>query len=249
MKTVHLGDIHGRLWWKDIIAAEPDADLYIFHGDYVSTHGLISSEQQIENMKDILDFKESNPDKVILLRGNHDCQHLFNEDIFQCCAFDRKVARFMHEIKPRFMKDTQWVYRIGNILCSHAGVSTVWMQESGISDVDEINNITNHLLFGFTPDGVGSDFYGISPTQPPTWIRPQALIDVMPDGYIQIVGHTTLEKIMPNLFDEALRFDEEHCQRYAGKHLACIDNKLESYLVVEDNNFIVKTSPGYHVPN
>ena len=70
MKTLVLGDIHGRTIWKDIIKKE-NPDKVIFLGDYVTTHEGISSEQQISNLEEILTYKEENSDKVILLRGNH----------------------------------------------------------------------------------------------------------------------------------------------------------------------------------
>ena len=75
MKTLVLGDIHGRLVWYDIIEKE-HPDKIIFLGDYVSTHDDISVEQQCMNLEDILNHKVDNPDKVILLRGHHDMQHL-----------------------------------------------------------------------------------------------------------------------------------------------------------------------------
>ena len=65
-----IGDIHGRTIWKDIIEKE-NPDKVIFLGDYVSTHDDISSTQQINNLEEILAYKEDNPDKVVLLRGNH----------------------------------------------------------------------------------------------------------------------------------------------------------------------------------
>ena len=70
MKTLVLGDLHGRTIWKDIIEKE-NPDKIIFLGDYVSTHDDISGIQQIDNLEDILTYKENNLDKVILLRGNH----------------------------------------------------------------------------------------------------------------------------------------------------------------------------------
>lgn len=70
MKTLVIGDVHGRLCWPDIIEKE-SPDKVVFLGDYVSTHHLISSDQQLSNLEDILNYKEENPDKVVLLRGNH----------------------------------------------------------------------------------------------------------------------------------------------------------------------------------
>ena len=75
MKYLVLGDIHGRECWKDIIPKE-NPDRIIFLGDYVSTHDGVDSEVQINNLKEILDLKSSLQDRVILLRGNHDMQHL-----------------------------------------------------------------------------------------------------------------------------------------------------------------------------
>ena len=69
-KILVLGDIHGRTCWADIIKKE-NPDKVIFLGDYVSTHEDISEGQQCSNLEDILNYKEANPDKVILLRGNH----------------------------------------------------------------------------------------------------------------------------------------------------------------------------------
>lgn len=75
MKTLVLGDIHGRTIWKDIIEKE-NPDFVIFLGDYVATHDGVTAEQQLSNLEDILNYKEENSDKVVLLRGNHDIQHL-----------------------------------------------------------------------------------------------------------------------------------------------------------------------------
>lgn len=71
MKIVVIGDIHGKLIWKDILDKE-NPDQVIFLGDYISTHGLESTEQQLSNLEDILNYKRNHSDNVILLRGNHE---------------------------------------------------------------------------------------------------------------------------------------------------------------------------------
>lgn len=66
-----LGDIHGRNIWRKIVEKE-SFDKVIFLGDYVSTHSYdITDDMQIEELEAILSYKEANPDKAILLRGNH----------------------------------------------------------------------------------------------------------------------------------------------------------------------------------
>ena len=57
MVTLVFGDIHGRAIWKDIVKKEK-YDKVIFLGDYVTTHELISDEQQLSNFIDILNFKK-----------------------------------------------------------------------------------------------------------------------------------------------------------------------------------------------
>ena len=87
----------------------------IFLGDYVSTHEGFSEDQQCSNLEDILNYKEANPNKVILLRGNHDIQHL-GYSWAECSGYFRSVGRYMMSIKDRFLTDTQWVYVEENII-------------------------------------------------------------------------------------------------------------------------------------
>ena len=77
MKLIALGDIHGRSIWKDIVNLEKDANKIVFIGDYFDSHNSgYSGNRQIENFKDIIAFKEANPDKVITLTGNHDYHYI-----------------------------------------------------------------------------------------------------------------------------------------------------------------------------
>ena len=112
MKNLILGDIHGRLIWYDIIEKE-QPDLTIFLGDYVSTHEDVPADQQLSNLEDILNYKEENLDKVILLRGNHDCQML-GYYWAECSGWDPEVAKGMISMKERFLRLTQWIYQIPN---------------------------------------------------------------------------------------------------------------------------------------
>lgn len=187
-KILVLGDIHGRTCWKDIIDKE-NPDLTIFLGDYVSTHENIKSNDQIYNLLDILDYKESKPNDVILLRGNHDMQHL-GYWWAECSGLDRNVLNWMSQesVKKRFLENTQWLYIIGNYLFSHAGVSEEWMRYYKIN-FENINFLDPSEIFGFTPSKI-SDYCGDSGTQPLTWIRPWALEEYAIEYYNQLVGHT-----------------------------------------------------------
>ena len=39
-KVIVLGDTHGRDIWKKIVEANPDADLFIFIGDYFDSFNI-----------------------------------------------------------------------------------------------------------------------------------------------------------------------------------------------------------------
>lgn len=187
-KIIVLGDIHGRTIWKDIIAKE-HPDQVIFLGDYVSTHENISEEDQVENLEDILRYKDEHPE-TILLRGNHDMQHL-GYDWAGCSGYFPRVAMEMEKLKDEFLGKTQWIHIMGNTIFSHAGVSTEWLDANDLK-LDDINALEPSELFGFNLSDP-QDIYGTSPEQPPTWIRPLTLVGVMVSGYHQVVGHTEMK--------------------------------------------------------
>lgn len=223
MKLVAIGDVHGRDWWYRVIDAEIDADKFIFLGDYVSTHQLISAEQQCSICEDILNFKEQNPDWVIMLRGNHDTQHL-GYHWASCSGWNPTVAKWMYSIKDRFLSLTQWIYIYNDIIFSHAGISTEWMKYYKINDVHEINNIPPCETFGFTSNRF-SDYCGESSIQPCTWIRPTTLSRYLVPGFTQVVGHTPIKHIK-NLKDTNPPFEIK-------ENLWCCDTELEEYLVID----------------
>lgn len=230
MKILVLGDIHGRTIWKDIIEKE-NPDKVIFLGDYVSTHDNISSTQQINNLEEILTYKENNPDKVILLRGNHCVQHL-GYYWAECSGWDPKIWQYMSEsnFKERFLKLTQWIYIDENLktIFSHAGISDVWMDNSNINSIYDINKLEPSELFGFTPDSF-YDYYGNSITQPLTWIRPQALCKCNISKWDQVVGHTPVKSDIVNL---------KKATKENRNIWLCDALGLSKYLLIENGTFI-----------
>lgn len=189
MKIVVLGDIHGRTVWKDIIAKE-QPDQVIFLGDYVSTHDCVSESDQVSNLLEIMRFKDHHPE-TIMLRGNHDMQHL-GYYWAECSGYFQRVEELMVDLKEEFLEKTQWIHVVGKTVFSHAGISKVWLETNYLT-LDGINALGPTELFGFTSSNP-RDIYGTSPEQPPTWIRPETLVNVMIPGYDQMVGHTPVER-------------------------------------------------------
>lgn len=231
MKTVIFGDIHGRTIWKDIVEKE-NPERVIFLGDYVSTHEGISEEKQIDNLLEILDFKENAfKGDVILLRGNHDMEALGYSWAECYPKFYRKEAFTKNEgeLRNRFLKNTQWVVVEKDILFSHAGVSKQWLEKVDLDTPDKINVLAPSELFGFSPgpDNI-YDSYGDSAYQPLTWIRPQRLIDNAIKGYTQVVGHTGARILVETPMNN-------------GKSLYlcdCLGLDNPMYLILEDGKFV-----------
>lgn len=189
-KIVAIGDIHGRTTWRDIIKAE-NPDLTIFLGDYVTSRTGITEGEQLWNLRSILSYKEKHPRKVVLLRGNHDCEAA-GYGWAECYPSFMNKDRFPLET---FEKLTQWVFQWNDIVFSHAGVSKTFLANNNLS-IDEMADMLrlDDQRFAFTP-GDPCDYSGDSACQPPTWIRPKSLLLDMPSSLTQVVGHTTVEDI------------------------------------------------------
>lgn len=238
MKILVLGDIHGLGCWEPIIEKE-NPDLTIFLGDYVSSHGLVTEKQQIDNLRKILEYKEENPDNVILLRGNHDMEALYYWA--ECYPVTGEfVKAFMRLNEERFLNNTQWIYLYKNICFSHAGVSSIWMKQKNLKSLEDINTLEPSEKFAFTPCKM-SDYSGNSVTQPPTWIRPWTLIDCAYKGYIHVVGHTSVKPGIRNIKEEYIKhgsYSQVELDHFAD--VWCCDALPEEYLIIENDKFIVK---------
>lgn len=211
MKTVILGDIHGRSIWKLIYELEKP-DRMIFIGDYFDSFD-IKGVDQLNNFQDIIKFKESGVCDVVMLIGNHD-HHYFPE------IGDTGTSGYQHLLAPSISyivgenrKHLQMAYRIDDMLFTHAGVSSVFMDQVFGKDGWKTESIVEDLneLFKYKPRSFQFgefammnkmsylDPYGDSEDQSPIWIRPRALKranrDTLRKEIIQVVGHTQQTQI------------------------------------------------------
>lgn len=207
MKVLVLGDIHGSNKWKDIILKENDCDLVIFIGDYLDSFS-VSIENQIENFKDILQYKNDNSDKVILLLGNHDYHYSSFCPSGEYYSGFKSVTRLQtrdildENIKNGNIKICHLLH--GKYLLSHAGFSKTWVYSvnaeklQGQQLVDYINDLllSHPIDFAFN----GFDSYGDNTSQGPLWVRPRSLAYDKFEDYIQIVGHTGVKRIDTGIY-------------------------------------------------
>lgn len=248
MKILVLGDIHGRPYWRNIVDKE-NPDLTIFLGDYVTTHEHYTPEQQLNELEAILDYKEANPGKVIMLRGNHDLDGL-NYHWARCYPSASDVQGVMAKDTPlgqRFLNNTQWLYGTTiagkRTLFVHAGVSQPWIDEIlkiKKFDVATINAMEPSENFGFTGDRF--DNYGTDPQQSCVWIRPQTLMKYHIPGWDQVVGHTGTHAGCIRIG----MLDAKGDQFIPGDDVLWMCDALQqkAYLIIENDEYKPKTLDG-----
>jgi hypothetical protein len=229
MKTVVIGDIHGRTDWKEIVGRyEARETTFVFLGDYLDSHEEITVKQQCSNFSEILEFKRSNPENVVLLMGNHDLHYfssLFNCSGFSGNAYKRSHSEMEDAVRSGLIKFIH-IDRERKIIFSHAGVSEVWLGMrfgSKVLDdamIDRLETEMNVSDLDFAIDY--TDSYGDDPWQGPGWIRPMSLLSHAVEGFTQFVGHTrtagenaVMIKSLKNKEDEIWLIDclpNEYCE-------------------------------------
>ena len=244
MKTIVLGDTHGRSNWK-LAIHQDNPDRVIFIGDYFDSYE-ISGVEQIDNFKQIIQYKENNPQvEVIMLIGNHD-HHYFPEIGYTgTSGYQSGVGHSTTQVIDENRHHLQMAYGFGDYLFTHAGVSPVFMDQVFGTDSWSKENIVVDLneLFRYKPKAFnfnGFDPYGDSQTQTPIWIRPGSLMSVnkekykngLKKDYIQVVGHTQMKKL-----------DITGSDKFTGGRYYFIDtmDTTGEYLIIEDGKLSINS--------
>jgi predicted MPP superfamily phosphohydrolase len=242
-KTIVLGDTHGRSNWKLAIHQE-QPDRVIFIGDYFDSFEF-SGVEQIDNFKQIIQYKENNPQvEVVLLIGNHD-HHYFPEIGYTgTSGYQSKIAPSINQVIDENRHHLQIAYGFGEYLFTHAGVSPVFMDQIFGENDWSVENIVVDLneMFRYKPHAFefnGFDGHGDNTTQTPIWIRPRSLMQAnkkhnksLKKDYIQIVGHTGMR-----------RLDLTGSDKFTGGRYYFIDTMETTgeYLIIEDNKLRINS--------
>ena len=245
MKTIVLGDIHGRSNWKLALHQENQFDRVIFVGDYFDSFD-ISGVEQIHNFKEIINYKKTNPQiEVVLLLGNHDMPYYPGYNDTTISGYQHRIAPSIMQVVDENKEHLQMAYGFGEYLFTHAGVSPEFMDQAFGSDgwtkdsvVSNLNDLLKYRPSAFEFNGMDSS--GDNTYQTPVWIRPRSLMNVnkkhekgLKKDYIQIVGHTHMKKL-----------DLMGSDKFTGGRYYFIDT-MEStgeYLIIEDNTLKVNST-------
>lgn len=236
MRTVQIGDIHGRKEWKEIVNKEEKADRIVFTGDYWDSFDVPFADQDV-NFHDLMAFKKEQGIRVVMLLGNHD---------FHYCPWAQQVGErysgFQHKYKHLIQHELQEAFEksyidiahsIGDVLFTHAGVTKTWWEavkdKLPIKPWNELAGQLNELfladpmLFGFT----GYDNSGDDVQASPTWVRPRSLSLDAVEHWRQVVGHTRVREIV-NIQDRIWLTD-------------VLENKKRQYLSITDGVIDINT--------
>ena len=131
-------DVHGRLFWKEPVRKYLDVvDRIIFLGDYLDPYenevGL--AEDIYQNMMEIIDLKQENMEKVVLLKGNHD-QHYASERFEELAGGTRMDQHNWNKYHQAFV-DYKDLFQIAHIetintlpyVFTHAGLTLYWLKK------------------------------------------------------------------------------------------------------------------------
>jgi predicted MPP superfamily phosphohydrolase len=228
MRTVVLGDTHGRSVWKLIVNMEKP-DRVIFIGDYFDSFN-IPAVDQMYNFNEIVEYKESGKADVIMLIGNHDHHYYPEIGNTGTSGYQYGAAAAISKVIDENREHLQMAYSFDNFLFTHAGVSPVFMDQVFGEDGWEKDNIVEFN---------GMESSGDNTTQTPIWIRPRSLMSAnkkhekgLKNDYIQIVGHTQMQEL-----------DLIGSDKFTGGKYYFVDTLDTSgqYLIIEDGKLMTNT--------
>ena len=201
MKHIVIGDLHGQDIWQHVNTKSYDK--VIFLGDYVDSYTL-SDLVILENLKKIIALKKRQPEKIVLLLGNHDA-HYLHYPRFECSGFRPSMQRDLTTLLCKNADLFQVAYQKNNYLFTHAGVTNNWYSEimrlpvlQQICEQEEtlaaqLNRLEKTTYRASLYDaGIERGGFGYGG---PLWADLKETFTDMLHGYHQVVGHTRVEEI------------------------------------------------------
>lgn len=244
MKQVAIGDVHGEDSWKLVVEQNPDADRFIFIGDYLDSF-FIKPEAQLNNLKDLIEFKKQNKDRVIFLIGNHDHHYWPGVVGGSTSGYQPSMAV---SYRQQF-EENQELFQMAfedefKTLYTHAGVTKSFVNRLKEVHGDLIENTADFINSCFKADP--SDFvyywkdrtgYGRHIEQTCIWIRPEALYqDKLSSHATQVVGHTQQTGL--NLFKGSRQGFYLIDTMPVGEYLICLDQEFKIGTIKQNNDGI-----------
>ena len=243
-KILVIPDIHGRTFWKDAIDKHlNECDKVIFLGDYLDRYEdeEISRKQEKGNFEEIIKLKQDNPDKVVLLIGNHDEHYIapsFTRSTRYSGSNSRKYREMFLTHFSFFKIAHEETVNDKKYLFTHAGVMKSWYERNkeaiGELTVDNLNKLKDY--------GGGISILGeISKYR--TWFGEETGSPLWSDIAEKISDESNIDNVIPN--DDSV-VDEYDYQIFGHTRLhhelitdkwACLDCR-KAFILNDDGNLI-----------
>ena len=234
MKYLVIADIHGRKFWRQAIINNIDkVDKIIFLGDYLDPYqyeieenpdlmeckDFYDSKSLLNMLNDIIGLKKNEPNKYILLTGNHTDSYIWSK-FHAATRTDYKNWEKYHKFFSQNLEYFNLVWIEDNCIFSHAGISEGWANkvwetlefpEDEISSVKEIAEVLKDTpLSKFNKEYIerigdishyryGDMYYGScewADLREHIDIQNSSLDNIIPkgeEGIFQVFGHTQLK--------------------------------------------------------
>lgn len=200
-----IPDVHGRVFWKEIV--KNSEDKIIFLGDYVDPYPgeNISLIGALDNLSEIIDYKKSNPSKVILLLGNHDFMYMDSEHNKYSCRHDfenePKITKLLMNNRDLFQMNYSIEVKNKLYIFSHAGILKPWIEKykNLFGNFPESIDKINELYKKWDPEFISSlleiSYYrgGWSDFGSMIWSDVREHSVSCEENIYQIFGHTQLK--------------------------------------------------------
>lgn len=226
-------DVHGRTFWKEPVYNHiDDVDQIVFLGDYLDPYRdegeEYTQEGVYENFMEIIRLKHDQPDKVVLLKGNHD-QHYSSRRFYESARGSRcdklnweKYHRLFNQNMDLFQLAYLEIVNGIPYVFTHAGLTVYWLNKVNSQiwrlsdrDISIANQDVIDRINQLDDDGLGQEMlsvigksrslFGGEKTGSVLW----ADIDEHPMLYppkvygmnqvFQVFGHTRLDVTMTDM--------------------------------------------------
>ena len=250
MKVLFVGDIHNHLYMIDDIKrldSKYNFDKIILFGDYIDDWNT-DNHNSLKTLEKVFNLKQNEPNKYVLLLGNHELSYLGYPCSGHCFELDDVVNQKLLDNWDKL--DLYCEIKLNNktYICSHAGITKPYL-ELELNQLAKdyrlaLNMIYNNKMFSYlkicsTMRG-GKSLYSSL-----LWADRQEHYNLLyfkeftEDNKYQIIGHSPVQQIT-NYKDDDYQSNLNYDYWFIDTHSTHKDGTLygdKSYLIWNEDKF------------
>lgn len=208
MNITVIPDMHGNKTWKAINNAKSEYTVSL--GDWFDSNEF-TSDEQIDNFKDYINYVKEDPEHRLTCIGNHDYSYIspLAEDAITT-GYQYNASNQIEKLLTNNLEYLNVCIELDHVMFSHAGLTLTWLNENNVN-LNDINkyfatDIETAKILNFIVKSKNDDIYGDNSFQGPLWVRPKSLIKDSAYRY-QVVGHTPISN---EHYARCLEYNDNH---------------------------------------